>query len=267
MALLLSDQPLHFCFSFVSFIFHSSLTYFLIFLSQMNLSLNLFPLKPLQFPFILQCIIFLKPPSPSFPISVFGVTIPTASQAKNFAITLSSHSFISSWSSRLVANWITFHNFLSNTSFGSDSKHQYHEIMQQPLYTSFYQVSSIPQANFHTTTTTTTTRIIFLKYESDWITPLLKLWLCIVYGLKAKALGVALVTNCPSVQLPTAQPSCCHIELLTVSCSFHMENSCLSFNTAYVSLLLMHSNMLDAPCSVCLEHFVYIPILTFIMLL
>lgn len=63
---------------------------FSFFSPKMNLSLNLFPLKLFQFPLTLQHIMFPKPISPVFPIPVYGVTIHTVSQAKNFAIILNS---------------------------------------------------------------------------------------------------------------------------------------------------------------------------------
>ena len=81
---------------------------------QINLSLNLFPLK-CQSPFTLQPITFPKLPSLLFFFSVYGVTVYSVSQAQNFAIIFKSLSSISSWSSRLVTSWIVFQKHLVNT--------------------------------------------------------------------------------------------------------------------------------------------------------
>lgn len=93
------------------------------------------------------------------------------------------------------------------------------------------------QPNFHTTTPT---RIIFLEYESDGVTPLLKLWLCLSMRHRQ---APWCASNCPSVPSPWVTLGYCHIELpccpmlCEATCLFRMENSYLSSNTAQLSPL------------------------------
>lgn len=180
MALLLLDEPLHFCSHCFSFLFHLSLTHVLIFVTQNKPLLGSLSPKTSSIPFHSSTHHLSKASLPAFPIE-FMESLSTQS-LKLKTLQLSSTLSLpyqadhpGFWPMELHIQIISRLHFSSHPCFGSNSHHLYLELLQQPPCTSFYQVSFILQPNFHTTTTTTTTRIIYLKYESDWVTPLLKL--------------------------------------------------------------------------------------------
>lgn len=119
--------------------------------------------------------------------------------------------------------WIHFSAVSSLLCFGSDHDH-HPELLQQSRDTSFYQASSILQPKPLHLPHHATTRIIFLKYESSWVIPLLKLWLCIAYRTEAKHSGVALTAH--QSNSPSLTRGCCHIDLPVVLCSVkpHMSS-------------------------------------------
>lgn len=111
MALLLLEQPLHFYSHYISFLFCLSLSHVLIFFfTQIKLSLYLSP-KTSSISFHSSTHHLFKASFPAFPISVYGVTIRTVSQAICNYPQLSL--FHISWSPRLVTNWTAYQNYLS----------------------------------------------------------------------------------------------------------------------------------------------------------
>ena len=231
-ALLLSDELLHFCSQPIPSSFTCPWSMFSFSSPQINLSLNLFPLK-CQSPFTLQPITFPKLPSLLFFFfSQFMESLSTQSlKPKTLQLSLSpslpyqvDHPGL--WPVELYFRnilWIHFSAVSSLLCFGSDHDH-HPELLQQSRDTSFYQASSILQPKPLHLPHHATTRIIFLKYESSWVIPLLKLWLCIAYRTEAKHLGVALTAH--QSNSPSLTQGCCHIDLPVVLCSVkpHMSS-------------------------------------------